>query len=65
MDMFCCADDYCEGGVECCEDPKCEDTQEICCEEKHVEHPGCGIAELDQWACTKEGGHAIQRFVSP
>jgi len=64
MDMYCCADDQCEGGVECCADPKCDGRKEECCEESHAGCSDRGVGELEEWACTKEGCHAIQQYVS-
>lgn len=68
MDMFVCQDDTCaEGQVECCADPHCEEPQP-----DNLTNPGvqsgaecqdCGMDELEAWACTKEGCHAIQQYV--
>lgn len=66
MEMYCCTEEYCDGGVECCADPKCEGRKEECCEEDHHgECQDCGIGELEKWACSKEDCHAIQEYVRP
>jgi hypothetical protein len=56
LDAFCCTDAFCdvscpseECGDQCCADPSC---------------PTDGDDALVKWACSKEGCHAIQQYVS-
>lgn len=72
----CCDPAKCPQGdhVECCTDPACNEGA-ICEDEGcHVPH-GAGLSatdfgseenmrELEEWACSKEGNHAIQQYVS-
>jgi hypothetical protein len=75
MDVYCCSDEYCDESEHkdesvCCEDPDCEGDEIVtCCDEVH-EGPVQGVKgsevmdkELQDWACSKEGCHAIQQYV--
>jgi hypothetical protein len=72
----CCDEAKCPEGdhVECCTDPACNEGA-ICEDEGcHVPHGGGlsatdfgseeNMRELEEWACSKEGNHAIQQYVS-
>jgi hypothetical protein len=72
----CCDETHCPSGdvVECCEDPSC--SQGAVCEDEgcHDSHTtedfvdgtvsAESMRELEKWACSKEGCHAIQQYVS-
>jgi len=72
----CCDENQCSSAdvVECCNDPGC--SQGAVCEDEgcHDPHPSQHIGgfdnsaqsmrELEEWACSKEGCHAIQQYVS-
>lgn len=73
----CCDETACPDGdhVECCTDPSCNEGQ-ICEDEGcHIPHGGNissadfsseeHMRELEEWACSTEGNHAIQQYVSP
>lgn len=72
----CCDETHCSDGdlVECCTDPACQEGA-ICEDEGcHFPHnpnaaPGDpdsaeSMRELERWACSQEGCHAIQQYVS-
>lgn len=72
----CCDEAHCSdaGAVECCTDPACQEG--ATCEDEGCRFPHNPIAlpgdpdsaesmrELERWACSKEGCHAIQQYVS-
>lgn len=72
----CCDEAHCAdvGGLECCTDPSCQ--PEATCEEQGCRFPhnpdaapgdpdsAESMRELERWACSKEGCHAIQQYVS-
>lgn len=73
----CCDETHCTDadGLECCTDPACQQTEEICEEEgcRFPHNPNAApgdpdsaesMRELERWACSKEGCHAIQQYVS-
>jgi len=65
--MFCCGDEWCDGGevVECCADPGCDKTGEVAGENGGIGELGSKEErELHEWACSKEGCKAIQQYVS-
>lgn len=72
----CCDETICSSGdvVECCNDPGCSQGA-VCedegCHEPHTsqhlggfDHSAQSMKELEEWACSKEGCHAIQQYVS-
>jgi hypothetical protein len=75
----CCDETQCSAGdvVECCNDPGCSEGA-VCedegCHDIHAPHApqllggfdnsAQSIRELEEWACSKEGCHAIQQYVS-
>ena len=70
--MYVCEEDKCvdQQQVECCVDPGCGPT--VPCNghhghdntHQHGNGGDCtGLEELEAWACTKEGCHAIQQYV--
>jgi len=72
----CCDEQVCPEGdhVECCTDPSCNEGP-VCEDEGcHVPHGGSTssadfgseehMRELEKWACSTEGNHAIQQYVS-
>ena len=72
----CCDDTHCTDpdGLECCTDPACQEG--AICEEEGCRFPhnpdaapgdpdsAESMRELERWACSKEGCHAIQQYVS-
>lgn len=72
----CCDETQCSAGdvVECCDDPGC--SQGAVCEDEGCHEPHTSqslggfdnsaqsMKELEEWACSKEGCHAIQQYVS-
>lgn len=68
MDMYVCEENTCvDQHSTCCVDPSCG-TTEPCSGSSHThtqENSGecTGLEELEAWACTKEGCHAIQQYV--
>jgi len=72
----CCDETICSSGdvVECCNDPGCSQGA-VCedegCHDPHLsqhlggfDHSAQSMKELEEWACSKEGCHAIQQYVS-
>ena len=72
----CCDETQCSAGdvVECCDDPGCSEGA-VCedegCHDPHTsqhlggfDHSAQSMKELEEWACSKEGCHAIQQYVS-
>ena len=64
LDLFACEDQDCKDQVECCADPTCVPPTNGCNHTSGTECQDCGLEELEAWACTKEGCHAIQQYVS-
>ena len=66
-----CVDPHCEmGGEPECTDPHCIDDEKVteCCNEATGrvdvgECQDCNLADLEKWACSKEGTKAIQEYV--
>jgi hypothetical protein len=72
----CCDETHCADvdGLECCTDPACQ--QGAICEDDTCRFPhnpdaapgdpdsAESMRELERWACSKEGCHAIQQYVS-